>query len=111
MGNSLFLPPFDIVSIDFYLCRVGFNVDTSLLPYGDVLRQHRKWAQGFFGSQSAMKRIEDVQEIETRRLVLRLLENPNDIKGHLHASVSSSHCFHVPPAHPFLLEASLALLF
>lgn len=82
-----------------------------MLPYGDILRQHRKWAQSFFGSQSAMKRIEDVQEVETRRLVLRLLENPMDIKGHLHASVSFPHCFHVLRVHPFVLAASLVLSF
>lgn len=60
-----------------------------------------------------MKRIEDVQEVETRRLVLRLLENPieSDIKGHLHASVSFPHCFHVLLVHPFVLAASLVLSF
>lgn len=69
--------------------RVGFGLGTTISPYGDTLRQHRKWMQSFIGSSSAMKIIEYVQEVETCRLLYRLLENPDNLMDHLHMSVPS----------------------
>lgn len=43
--------------------------------------------QSFIGSSSAMKSIENVQEIETCRLLYRLLETPDNLMDHLHMSV------------------------
>lgn len=81
-----------------HLCTnsVGLGVVTTLLPYGDTLRLHRKLIQNFVGSSFARKHVEDVEEIEARRLLYRILETPQDFRAHLRTSVTYSSNLFVP---------------
>lgn len=80
----------------YNLSRVGLSVITTLTPYGDTLRLHRRWMQNYMGSSTAMKHIKGVQELEARRLLLRMMESPDQFMDHLRTSVLYSYvpsCF------------------
>lgn len=69
------------------VCRIPAGHLTSLLPYGSEWKQHRKLIQGYIGPVSAMGMIETVETIETRRLLLKILEQPTAFVQHLRAYV------------------------
>lgn len=43
--------------------------------------------QNFMGTRAAMKRFESLEEIETRRLLLRILRTPDALLDHLRTFV------------------------
>lgn len=43
--------------------------------------------QSFMGTRAAMKRFESLEEIETRRLLLRILRTPDALLDHLRTFV------------------------
>lgn len=85
-----------------WINSVGLSVVTPLLPYGDTLRLHRKLIQNFVGSRFARKHIEDVEEVEARRLLYRVLETPQDFRAHLRTSVTYPSKLFIPFGSRFL---------
>lgn len=55
--------------------------------------------QNYMGSSTAMKHIKDVQELEARRLLLRMMESPDQFMDHLRTLVPYSYCFFLFPAY------------
>lgn len=53
--------------------------------------------QIYMGSSTAMKHIKDVQELEARRLLLRMMESPDQFMDHLRTLVPYSYCFFLFP--------------
>lgn len=39
--------------------------------------------QNFMGTRAAVKRFEDVEEVEARRLLLRIMDRPNKFMDHI----------------------------
>lgn len=63
--------------------RVGLDKVTTFLLYGDTFKQHRKWFQSYIGTRSAIQRFEGHEETETRRFLLRVLDDPEHFMDHL----------------------------
>ena len=62
--------------------RVGFDKVTTFTKYGDTLKLHRKLLYNYVGTRNAMKKHEEVMEVETRRFLLRLLDSPEKFRDH-----------------------------
>lgn len=66
--------------------RVGFDRWlTTFKFYNDEFKLHRKLFHNYIGTRSAMKKFEQLEEIETRRFLLRVLNDPNGFIGHIRA--------------------------
>ncbi|KAI0069255.1 cytochrome P450 [Artomyces pyxidatus] len=61
----------------------GWSNILHLTPYGDTFRQRRKMLHQFMGTRTIVERYYPVEELETRRFLLRLLENPEDFAAHI----------------------------
>ncbi|KAI5118227.1 hypothetical protein M0805_000723 [Coniferiporia weirii] len=62
---------------------VGFSGVTTLLQYGPILKTHRKEMHKCIGTPAAMERFVGLEEIETHRFLLRLLEEPSNLIKHI----------------------------
>lgn len=51
--------------------------------YGDDLVMHRKYMHHFVGTKAAVSHLHPGMEVETRRLLLRILRNPADVEDHI----------------------------
>jgi hypothetical protein len=74
---------------------VGWKHCVCLLPLGDRFRRHRRYFHRLIGSNSTMKQFQPMQELETRRFLHRLLNEPDDLYSHIrryvvHASILRS---------------------
>ena len=67
--------------------RVGIGLATSLLPYGPELKYHRKLIQSYVNTRATMDYVEEVEELEARRLLVRLLDRPLDYFQHVRTLV------------------------
>ena len=67
--------------------RVGIGLATSLLPYGPELKHHRKLIQSYINTRATMDFIEETEELEARRLLVRLLDQPQDYFQHVRTLV------------------------
>jgi cytochrome P450 len=56
----------------------GRDLLTSLLPYGDVLRKHRKVMNSVLSPREVDAKWSNIQEIEAHELLRSLLERPTD---------------------------------
>ena len=68
---------------------MGFKLSTPLLPYGEALKSQRRRMHNCVGTRAAIKRFEQLEEIETHRFLLRLLDNPDGYAQHIRTSASS----------------------
>lgn len=55
--------------------------------------------QNYMGSSTAMKHIKNVKELEARRLLLRIMESPDQFMDHMRTSVPYSSCFLLFPTY------------
>lgn len=60
----------------------GFNRFVVNMQYGAQWRQHRKVLHQYLGTEKLARRFDDVQDMESRRLLLRLLTSPEDLVQH-----------------------------
>lgn len=60
----------------------GFGEFLSSLQYGDVYRQSRKMIHQQMGSKALAERWSGVQDAESRRLLLRTLQDPSNLINH-----------------------------
>ena len=65
---------------------------TSLLAYGPTLKYHRKLIQSYINTKLALNRIEELEEIEARRFLFRLLDEPEKFFQHIRTCVIWSFC-------------------
>ncbi|KIK36152.1 hypothetical protein CY34DRAFT_538031 [Suillus luteus UH-Slu-Lm8-n1] len=62
---------------------IGWKNVMTLLPYGDRLRRHRKNFHSVIGTRAAMGAYSQVEEIETRRFLKRVLATPDQLQAHV----------------------------
>ncbi|GKU12184.1 cytochrome p450 oxidoreductase [Fusarium langsethiae] len=67
----------------------GYNQILSFKPYGKLLKQHRKLVHQQLGTKTAASRFRDIQDVESRRLLLRILENPEKLLTHIKTEASA----------------------
>ncbi|KAF5664654.1 oxidoreductase [Fusarium circinatum] len=67
----------------------GYNQILSFKPYGESLKQHRKLIHQQLGTKSAASRFRDIQDVESRRLLLRILESPEKLSMHIKTEASA----------------------
>ena len=83
VGTSIFFITTQIMR------RIGFNGLTTLRQYGPVLRSHRKEMAKSLGTPASLKKYVGLEELETRRLLYRLLEAPDKLTDCIRTSVRS----------------------
>ncbi len=52
-------------------------------PYSDTFRAYRKAMHRVLGSKNAVAQFNDLQEVEVRRFLLRVLQSPTDLNQHI----------------------------
>jgi hypothetical protein len=70
---------------------IGWKNVMTLLPYGDRLRRHRKNFHSVIGTRAAVGVYNEVEEIETRRFLKRVLSTPDQLQAHVRQYVFY-HC-------------------
>ncbi|THD00192.1 hypothetical protein EYZ11_000383 [Aspergillus tanneri] len=58
-------------------------------PYSDLYRPYRKIMNRLMGSRNAASQFNPLQHLETRRFLLRVLEDPTDIGKHAHTEAGA----------------------
>lgn len=61
----------------------GYNQILSFKPYDNSFKQHRKLVHQQVGTKAAASRFRDVQDVESRRFLLRILETPEKLSSHI----------------------------
>jgi len=65
----------------FEMC--GWENVLAAQPYANRFRAYRKNLHGVLGSKTAIERFYPLQEVEVRRFLLRVLEQPNELQQHI----------------------------
>ena len=68
---------------------VGWEHVLAMLPYSDSLRAYRKNVHGIIGSKWVISQFNDLQGVEVRRFLLRVLEQPMDLIQHIRKNVGA----------------------
>ncbi|KAL7784563.1 cytochrome P450 [Trichoderma ceciliae] len=61
----------------------GFDKIFSLMDYTDVYRRHRKIVHQQFGTKALVSRFDNIQDVESKRFLMRVLKNPQDLFQHI----------------------------
>lgn len=61
----------------------------SMQAYGEQHRAGRKLIHAYIGTREAMKRLEELEEVENRRFLLRVLRDPTQLNQHIRTCVYS----------------------
>ena len=61
----------------------GYGVFFSLMSYNNTFRHHRKLVHQQLGTKAAAARFRDIQDIESRRFLLRVLNKPASLLEHI----------------------------
>ncbi|KAL7946416.1 cytochrome P450 [Trichoderma barbatum] len=61
----------------------GYDRWLSVMPYNDDHRMYRKFIHQQIGTKILASRYADIQDIESKRFLLRVLINPNDLFRHI----------------------------
>lgn len=56
---------------------------TQFLQYGGELKHHRTLMQSYVGSRAALDHVQELQEIEARRFLLKVFEEPSGFFDHI----------------------------
>ncbi|KDQ62047.1 hypothetical protein JAAARDRAFT_148681 [Jaapia argillacea MUCL 33604] len=67
----------------------GNKYTTGLLPYGSRLRQTRMFYHRFMGTKSSIEKFFPVEEQETHRFLLRLLDEPENLVPFIRQTIGS----------------------
>ncbi|KAG1874858.1 cytochrome P450 [Suillus subluteus] len=62
---------------------VGWKDAMAFLPHGDRFRQQRKNLHRVIGSRAAVDVYSEIEEVETRRFLKRVLANPDQLQEHV----------------------------
>ncbi|KAG5800528.1 hypothetical protein H9Q69_000415 [Fusarium xylarioides] len=65
----------------------GYNQILSFKPYGKLLKQHRKLVHQQLGTKTAASRFRDILDVESRRLLLRILDSPEKLFEHIKTAI------------------------
>lgn len=79
-------PLAEIQIVLMHIVRVGFDRWlTALKHYDNEFKMHRKLMHNLIGTRAAMERFEELEEIETRRFILKVLNTPDNLLNHIRA--------------------------
>lgn len=67
--------------------RVGWENILAMQTYSDRFRAYRKVIHRVLGSKTVTSRFNALQDIEIRRFLLRVLQQPNDLVQHIRTYV------------------------
>ncbi|KAM0455036.1 hypothetical protein ACHAPV_007923 [Trichoderma viride] len=67
----------------------GFAAFLPAMPYDDEFRQHRKYIHQQLGTKALAARFSDIQDVESKRLLLRILNDPENLVEHIKAEASA----------------------
>jgi cytochrome P450 len=73
----------------FAVDHAGFGVFVPTLQYGPEFRMHRKMMHQVFGTMKSAAQFRDVQDVESRRFLLRLLNSPDELASHTKAEAAA----------------------
>ncbi|KAG2040007.1 cytochrome P450 [Suillus americanus] len=62
---------------------VGWKHSMTLLPDGDLFRRHRRNLHRVIGTRAAVGIYSQIEEVETRRFLKRVLTNPGQLRAHV----------------------------
>jgi hypothetical protein len=62
---------------------IGWKDSLPLLPYGDRFRRYRRNFHQVIGSRAAADVYNEIEEVETRRFLKRVLANPDQLQQHV----------------------------
>lgn len=65
----------------------GFGEFLPAMGYDDVFRQHRRYIHQQLGTKALAARFSDIQDVESKRLLLRALKDPQNLMEHIKAYV------------------------
>jgi cytochrome P450 len=65
----------------------GFSDFLPAMQYEDEFRQHRKYIHQQLGTRALAARFSDIQDVESKRLLLRVLNDPENLVEHIKAYV------------------------
>ncbi|KAF9026341.1 cytochrome P450 [Hymenopellis radicata] len=91
----------------------GWGNAILLLPYGPLLRSHRKLVHKVMGS-SQMPQLYPIQEQETSKFVKRLMETPEKLFVHIHDNIASiilrtTYGYNIVPEDPLVAKVEEAV--
>ncbi|KAK7212547.1 hypothetical protein V2G26_019725 [Clonostachys chloroleuca] len=67
----------------------GYGTLLSFQQYNKTFRQHRKLVHQQLGTKAAAARFRDIQDVESRRFLFRILETPEDLMKHVKTEASA----------------------
>lgn len=67
----------------------GFEEILSFMSYNSTFRQHRKLVHQQLGTKTAVSRFRDIEDVESRRFLLRTLNNSANVMEHIKTYVGS----------------------
>lgn len=67
------------------------------MSYGPELKRHRKLVQTYIGTVASMKWMEAVEALESRRLLLRILNEPSNFIQHVRTLVHTHNLSGIYP--------------
>ncbi|KAL4773894.1 cytochrome P450 [Aspergillus nidulans var. acristatus] len=62
---------------------VGWEHILAMQPYSDMFRAYRKAMHRVLGTKNVIAQFNELQDVETRRFLLRVLEKPGDLVQHI----------------------------
>ncbi|GMF78268.1 unnamed protein product [Aspergillus oryzae] len=70
-----------------WLGRTDWDDTLGLIPYNSRFRAYRKALHQEMGTPASILKYHDIIDMETHRLLFRILENPEDLVQHIRKSV------------------------
>lgn len=62
---------------------VGWKYTLALAPYGERVREFRRFIHRFIGGKQQVQRFLSLEELETHRFLKRVLGNPDGVASHI----------------------------
>lgn len=72
-----------MLTLVYTFTRVSLGKATTLQRYDDTLRLHRKCVHNFIGTRNSTSQYESIEEVESRRFLLRVLDDPENLLDHI----------------------------
>ncbi|RDW81591.1 cytochrome P450 [Aspergillus mulundensis] len=73
----------------FSVLRIGWEHSLAMQPYSDTFRAYRKAMHRVLGTKNAISQFDQLQEVEVRRLLLRILKKPDNLVHHIRTATGA----------------------
>ena len=89
---------------------VGWKYTLALTPYGNRFREYRKFIAKLIGGRTQMEKYQGLEERETKRLLKRILKDPEHVSEHIRKCVSLCTRFSLVQLYDARTSAGLQVL-